>query len=446
MKTVVRGSIWFGLYLFLIVLPLIVGAATFVEVPDRSFSLNFSAAIAYIGFAIMAFEFALISRLGAASGAFGNDAMLQFHRMMGIVGVMLVLVHPILLLFNRYGLAMFNPFDGSVLPLIRAGAVSFYAALLLIALSLWRKQLRLSYEFWQLSHTFLTFFVLITAAAHIVVISNAIGTFERSGPMRLLWVVYFIILLSLFFRYRLIKPLQLRKKPWEIISNVAQPGNQRTLTLKPVGHPGFTFEPGQFSWLITGKSPFSFMQHPISMSSNADAPDGTIAFTIKALGDWSTKVVPNLKPGRLMWVDGPYGVFSADREQGMGYALFGGGVGITPMFSIIQTLCERGDARPVVLFYSAAAVEDLTFKDELDQLSQKMNLKLVYVIEKPPADWEGESGFVTAEIIRRHLPAQFRRFQFLCCGPGKYMDAVEDAVASLGVPVERIHTERFDMV
>jgi ferredoxin-NADP reductase len=75
-----------------------------------------------------------------------------------------------------------------------------------------------------------------------------------------------------------------------------------------------------------------------------------------------------------------------------------------------------------------------------------MNLKLVYVIEKPPADWEGESGFVTAEIIRRHLPAQFRRFQFLCCGPGKYMDAVEDAVASLGVPVERIHTERFDMV
>lgn len=446
MKTVVRGSLWFGLYLFLILLPLVVGAATFVAVPGRSFSLNFSAAIAYIGFAIMAFEFALISRLGAAAGAFGNDALLQFHRQMGIVGVLFVLIHPLLLLLNRYGLAMFNPFDGSVLPLIRAGTVSFYAAVLLVVLSLWRKRLRLSYEFWQLSHAFLTFFVLITAAAHIVVISNSIGTFERSGQMRLLWVIYFLLLVGLFVRYRIIKPLQLRSKPWEVVENVPQPGNQHTLVLKPVGHAGFTFEPGQFSWLITGRSPFSFQQHPISMSSNGDAPGGAIAFTIKALGDWSTKVVPNLKPGHVMWVDGPYGVFSADREQGMGYVLFGGGVGITPMFSICQTLHERGDVRPLILFYSAAKVEDLTFKAELDDLTTRMNLKVIYVLDKPPENWTGESGRVNAEMIRRYLPAQFRRFQYLCCGPSKYMDAVEDAVASLGVPAEQIHTERFDMV
>ena len=64
----------------------------------------------------------------------------------------------------------------------------------------------------------------------------------------------------------------------------------------------------------------------------------------------------------------------------------------------------------------------------------------------PPAEWTGETGFVRAELLARHLPAGYRRFQFFICGPAPMMDATERALSELGVPEARIHTERFDMV
>jgi ferredoxin-NADP reductase len=53
---------------------------------------------------------------------------------------------------------------------------------------------------------------------------------------------------------------------------------------------------------------------------------------------------------------------------------------------------------------------------------------------------------VTAEALARHLPPGYRRFQFFICGPDPMMDAAEAALIGLGVPPERVHTERFDMV
>jgi ferredoxin-NADP reductase len=52
---------------------------------------------------------------------------------------------------------------------------------------------------------------------------------------------------------------------------------------------------------------------------------------------------------------------------------------------------------------------------------------------------------VTAEVLARHLPSGYRRFQFFNCGPDPMMDAAEAALVELEVPAERIHTERFDM-
>ena len=48
-------------------------------------------------------------------------------------------------------------------------------------------------------------------------------------------------------------------------------------------------------------------------------------------------------------------------------------------------------------------------------------------------------------MLERHLPRNFRRFQFFTRGPGPMMDASERALLDLGVPGERVHTERFDM-
>ena len=99
-----------------------------------------------------------------------------------------------------------------------------------------------------------------------------------------------------------------------------------------------------------------------------------------------------MQPGARAWVDGPHGVFTIDREEGAGYGLIGGGVGITPLRSMVLAMEERGDVRPIVLFYGAGDEADLTFDEELAELDRRMdNLSVVRVLSKPGEGWTGET-------------------------------------------------------
>jgi predicted ferric reductase len=220
-----------------------------------------------------------------------------------------------------------------------------------------------------------------------------------------------------------------------------------TLVIEPVGHRGFRFDPGQFGWIAVNKSPFSITQHPFSFSSMADTPPGgPVALTIKAAGDF-TGAIPAVTPGTRVYVDGPHGVFSMDRRQAPGYVFIAGGIGVTPLYSMLLTMREREDVRPVTLFYASAQLDDVVFFDELATLSATMpNLEVVHVLGQPRDDWDGESGRITPEVLLRHLPRQFLRYQYLICGSGPMMDAMEDALVAVGVPFAQVSTERLDMV
>jgi predicted ferric reductase len=126
--------------------------------------------------------------------------------------------------------------------------------------------------------------------------------------------------------------------------------------------------------------------------------------------------------------------------------LIAGGIGISPMRSILQTLRDREDVRPVVLFYAAHDWSRVSFRDEIDGVHPGLNLTVVYVFEQPGEDWTGERGFVTADVLRRHLPRQYRRFLYFVCGPVPMMDALEKTLVDIGVPAGAVQTERFDMV
>jgi predicted ferric reductase len=392
---------------------------------------------------IVVLELSLVSKIRWISSAFGQDALLQFHRQMGILGVALISAHALLGFVTGYPLSWLNPFAEETPWAMRWGVASLAMMLLLMAISLWRRLFRISYDWWQLTHGALADAAIAAAFLHAVLL----GAFAAQRPMQVVLGAYMCLALGLRLWFKLHRPLRLWSQPWEVVENIPEAGDTRTLVLRPVGHAGFTFEPGQFAWLSTSRTPFHWDRHPISMSSAAaDEPGHPISFSIKNLGDWSGKVVQSIKPGHRVWVDGPHGVFTADREQGPGYVLIAGGVGISPLMSICRTMALRGDRRPVVLFYAAKTVEGLTFREELDALCASLNLTVIFVIESPPPGWRGESGYITEEILRRHLPAQHLQFQHFICGPEPMMDAVEHELSRLGVPLERIHTERFVMV
>jgi predicted ferric reductase len=156
-----------------------------------------------------------------------------------------------------------------------------------------------------------------------------------------------------------------------------------------------------------------------------------------------------MKPGMRVYVDGPYGSFSVDRhEHAKGFVFIAGGIGITPLLSMLRTLADRGDQRKLVLLYANKNRETIAFYDELVELQTKLDLRVVHVLEAPPEGWQGERGFVNAEILNRHLPAERDKnaYETFICGPKPMMDAVETALVKAGVFMGDFHSERFDMV
>jgi predicted ferric reductase len=444
MKMTVRGIIFFGIYIFLITLPLDTALIADPQRVGKPFIVEIAVGAGFVGLSLMALEFALISRLKAAAQPFGQDALQLFHNIMGVIALALLLVHPLILVFNGHPAnCWLNPFASCSNIATRTASLALYALIFLVVTSIWRRNFRLSYEVWQVMHGLLALFILISAMVHIFII----GRYTTTLVMQAVWLLYAVIVVSLIAWYKIITPILHWNKPWEVTENRKERGEAHTLVLKPVGHAGFSFEPGQYAWIKKGYAPFGIGQHPISFSSRGDVPPGgEVSFTIKQLGDWSREQVPAIQPGDKMWLDGPHGVLSSDREQGMGYILIAGGIGITPLYSICQTMAEREDVRPVLLFYGASNWENLTFLEELEDLSSQMNLHVIYVLSDPGPNWSGETGFINAQILKRYLPNQYQRFVYFVCGPEPLMDAMEIALPDLGVPEERVLSERFGMV
>lgn len=444
MRMTVRGIIFFGLYFFLITLPLDLALLSNTTRVPKPFLIEVAIGAGFIGFSLMAMEFALISRIEAAAQPFGEDSLQLFHNIMGVVALGLLLFHPIVLVLNGYPAdCWLNPFADCGNLATTTASLALYALLLLVITSIWQKRLRIPYEIWQVMHGLLALFILIASMFHIFIL----GRYTSTALMKGMWLLYAILVVSLILYYKIITPLLRWNKRWRVVENREERGDSRTLTLEPDGHDDFSFEPGQFAWIKSGTTPFGIGQHPISFSSSGDVPPGgQVRFTIKNLGDWSGEQVPAIQPGDRMWIDGPHGVLSSDREQGMGYILVGGGIGITPLYSMCQTMAERGDARPVVLFYGGEDWGSLTFREELEQMGDSLDLTIIYVLARPDDGWEGETGFINQDIIKRYLPEQYKRFVYFVCGPKPLMDAMEEALPALGVPSDKVFSERFGMV
>jgi predicted ferric reductase len=435
MGQALRGIFWICVYAAAVVAPLAVGGAR----SGLGFARDFSVALGFIGLMVMALQFGLVARLQRVTAPFGMDALLQYHRQIGFAALAMVVAHPIILFVDDPDkLALLDWPDA---PNRARFAVSALVALaLLIATSVWRKQLRLSYEAWQALHGVLSVAVVALSLLHMVGVDYYLDhPFQRA-----LWIAVGGVVVGLIAWRHVARPIAYRRRPWVVDETRAERGDAWTLSMRPDGHDGMSFRPGQFGWVMVGGSPFALGQHPFSFSSSAERSD-RVEMTIKARGDF-TRTIAQVEPGTRCYIDGPYGLFTPDLHEGPGFVLIGGGVGITPLMSMLRTMADREDVRPCVLFYGSADYESATFRDELDELSKRLALTVVHVIERPHDGWDGEVGFIHAALVRRHLPGRFERYRYFVCGPIPMMDAMERVLHEVGVPGEHVHTERFDMV
>ena len=438
MASVFSAIFWFVCYVVAILLPLLFAIPSAPIVPGRSLLLELGVGLGLIAYPLLALEFLLVGRQRAISQLYGNDVLMFFHKYMGIAALLFVIGHVVLL--SRGRITQFNLLGGSAM--LRDGAWAFWLLVGISITSLLRRRLRLGYGFWIVLHSLLALGILAFGLTHIL----AVRAYTSRPMLYGLMVACFLAYLLPLLRYRVWENFRLQRRPWHVVANRDEGGRSRTLVLEPIGHSGFEFQPGQFAWLSTGP-PFVTEHHPISMASSAELPaDRRIEFSIRDLGDWSGRTVPEITPGSQMYVNGPFGAFSLDREPGQGFMLIAGGVGITPMRSMLLTMRDRGDVRPVILIYADRDSESLIHQEELTGLTREMSLTLVYVLQYPPVGWTGEQGRIDAELLRRYLPVQFKRYQYFMCGPPAMMDAVEGLLVALHVPQTRVHAERFNIV
>jgi 3-phenylpropionate/trans-cinnamate dioxygenase ferredoxin reductase subunit len=440
-KNILQGILWISIYLILVLIPIFI---MFIEPrPEgREFWRELSVSFGFIGLAMMALQFALTTRFKWLKAPYGADIVYHFHRQISYVALALILTHPILLF-------IFSP-DTLALLLIwsapwraRAAVVAVLSLLTVVGLSVWRKKLKIEYNRWRIWHGIFASAAIAFAMVHILLV----GHYVDLPWKRALWVGYGVFWVGLLIYTRLIKPFMLLQKPYQIVEVKQELGNAWSLVLEPNGHNGFRFSPGQFAWITVRNSPFADAEHPFSISSSAE-DTGKLAFTIKELGDF-TSTIKNLQIGEKVYVDGPFGSFSVDRHQHAKEFIFiAGGVGITPMMSMLRTLADRKDRRKLTLVYANREWDQITFRDELNQLKDKLDLRIFYVLEKPPVGWQGETGFINQNILEKILPEikEKNKAEIFICGPAPMMNAVEKTLDNLGVWSGDFHSERFDLV
>jgi predicted ferric reductase len=407
--------------------------------PGRGFLADFSIALGFCGLAMMGLQFALTARFRRVALPYGLDNLYHFHRHISIVAFLMILAHPILLfIHNPATLALLNPVTAPWRA--RFGLASLVLLIALVGLSVFRQRIKLEYDIWRYTHGILAVLIVFFALWHVLLVNYYVSLPWKQA----LWTTQTLGWVLLLAYVRLVKPFMMLRRPYRVVNVQQERGGAWTLEIEPDGHEGMKFKPGQFAWLTLWASPFATKEHPFSFSSSASRP-GRFSFTVKALGDF-TRRFNEVTLGTRVYIDGPYGIFTVDRSPAAGFFFISGGVGITPIMSMLRTMADRGDPRPVTLIAAHKTWDDVMFREEIEELEKRLNLEVVYVLDEAPEHWTGEVGYVTAEMLERYLPEDRESRDYFICGPLPMMNAVEKALVSHGAPLDQIHNERFNLV
>ncbi|MCC6001037.1 MAG: ferredoxin reductase family protein [Pararhodobacter sp.] len=408
--------------------------------PSIDLAWDFSVGLGFGALGLIALQFALTGRLRWLTHPFGADIVYLAHRYLSWAALGLMLGHfGIFYIWHQPALGVLNPLQAPWE--LTAGRLALLCFIVLVLTSQFRKWLHLPFEHWRVIHLSLAIIGFAAAIAHVL----GVGRFTADTDKRLLWLGVTAGWLLLLAWTRLVVPWLQTRNPWRVVANRDEGGGVHTLELAPEGRGLTRWKPGQFAWLAIDRSPWSLKEHPFTIST---APDrgGNLSFSIKPLGDDTRRLI-HTAPGTRAYVHGPFGAFSVDREaDAPGFVMIAGGVGITPIISNLHALLERGDTRPIVLFYANSQEEDIAFRAELEDIRDSLDLTLVLVLEDPPEGWQGESGYIDDALLSRHLPADSRDWPHLLCGPAPMTEAVTKALRDLGVAPHRIDSEIFDLV
>lgn len=240
------------------------------------------------------------------------------------------------------------------------------------------------------------------------------------------------------------------QKPWKGILRI-KAIFQETPTVKTFrltelngGSIPFSFLPGQYA-TITSEVDGQKVRRSYTISSSPTQRD-YIELTVKRedQGLESRHLHDHAETGDLLEISAPAGNFFFTGKEADGIVLIAGGVGITPMMSVLRYLTDRSYAHEIHLIYGVRTTADLIFREECAFLAKRHpNVTILSIVSSAEGtDWTGPVGFITADFIAGCVDDIAKRRIHLC-GPPPMMDAVKAALAELQVPPDQVKTEDF---
>ncbi|MCC5845293.1 MAG: ferric reductase-like transmembrane domain-containing protein [Verrucomicrobia bacterium] len=428
---------WTVLYVILTLSPLLLVIAGPMK-STRGFWTEFGVALGFVGLTMMCLQFAITGRWREIAPQVGADHLLQFHYAAGIGAMVLTLAHPLILFYADSKFLSY--LDPSVnLPRAAALTLAVICTVLVVVLSLWRKRFKLVYEWWRLSHGVLSLLVVLIGLVHVLQVAHHTYQWWQTA-----YIIAFVgITVYSLIQVRVVRPMQMKKHPYEVIDVKAHRGSGTTIKVNPVGHDGIKFDAGQYAWMTVGPSPYSLQQHPFSFSSGEKC--GHISFTAKPIGDF-TSSWRGVEKGTRVYLEGPYGAFKLSKSAKTPAVFFATGAGITPIMSILRTLRDRNDMRKCVLVDANPNQKEILFLSELQEMEKALNLEVIHILSRPEPGWEGRTGYITEELVREVIPADCKHTDFFMCAATKVMNMVEAELLRNNVPIHRILSERFNIV
>lgn len=373
----------------------------------------------------------LMSRWPVLERGIGADVLARWHARGGRTILGLVLVHGVFAVIAWSLLTRQDPLSAlaQVLTWPGVGTATIGTALLcaVAVASVRSARNRLRWETWYFLH--LTMYAAIALS-----FSHQLAGPDLAGHrwLQVGWALLYTFTFALLLRYRFIAPARaaLRHR-LRVVAVIPEAPGVVSIVLQGRHLAELLAQPGQFfRWRFLSVGSWA-TAHPFSLS--APVVGNRIRLTVKALGDGSERL-QRVPVGTRVIAEGPYGAMTAARRTRRDVLLVAGGVGITPMRALFQTM-PTTPGQDLMLLYRARNRDQLVFREELDALAAHRRARVVYLLGSDP-------DLLSARSLTRLVSGLADRDVYLCASPG-LSAAVRLSLRRAGLPTAQLHEERF---
>jgi len=384
---------------------------------------------------LLFYQLILVARLKVLDRVFSHPGLVRTHRRNAIVILLLACLHPVLILTSENSLII--PLEMRYWPeWIGVGLLTL--VVIQFSSSQWRGALRIRFHRWMLFHRYLGGLILGLVILHILYVSE---TFSEQGFPRDA-VILSAVLLALLWLWNRSGWLRARKRPFTLTRIAPEGISSVSIELSPVDKRPFRYVPGQFVIVSFQSKHISPEPHPFTLSSTPTRPE-YLQVTVRTNGDW-TRHVARIAVGERVYIQGPFGRFShVFTDPAREIIMIAGGIGITPMLSMMRFMADRRDQRAITLIWSNRSRDHMVYPGELNEFGEKLTgFRSVLIFTGNSDEWLSTEG-LNLEKLQSMLQGCNRHAAAFVCGPEQMMAQVKNDLKRIGFEPRSIHTETF---